>query len=160
MKQLAEALMQLLKQLKQLILSQSNFVGLQPKVQRMAEEVIAEMFNQGFAVMVYQGYRSIADQNYLYQQGRTRIGQKVTNARGGQSYHNFGVAVDIVFMVDGKPSWDDSHPWHLLGEVGESAGFEWGGRWSGFVDLPHFQYTEGYGHKEFLTNKVDVSKFV
>lgn len=62
------------------------------------------------------------------------------------SYHNFGIAVDLVF-IDSLWQWTWStlpkYNWKLLGELWENIGFEWWGRWKNIVDMPHFQYTFG-----------------
>jgi len=133
---------------------------LQPAVARASQKILREMGKLGYDVMVYQGYRSMEEQNALYAQGRTKPGAKVTNARGGDSFHNYGVAVDIVFVVNGRPSWSNNHPWTKLGQVGEKHGFEWGGRWTDFQDRPHFQMTMGYTLSDFKNNRVDYSKYV
>lgn len=71
----------------------------------------------------------------------------VTNAGPGQSLHNYGLAFDVVPMVNGDPNWDDKSPagiarWEKLGSLGESLGLEWGGRWH-HPDRPHFQVSGG-----------------
>jgi hypothetical protein len=104
---------------------------------------------QGVGVLVTQGLRTWAEQENLYAKGRAKppIGNKyiVTKAKGGQSYHNFGLAFDVVILDSvGKASWDTSHPgWNQAAGVGKSLGLEWGGDWTGFKDMPHFQYTGG-----------------
>ncbi|MCV5090722.1 M15 family metallopeptidase, partial [Escherichia coli] len=62
--------------------------------------------------------------------------------RGGESYHNYGLAVDIVpTNAQGKPTWQASREvWEAIGRAGERQGLEWGGRWTGFSDVPHFQF--------------------
>jgi LysM repeat protein len=103
----------------------------------------------GIAVLVTQGLRTWEEQDALYAKGRTvpPIGKKyiVTMAKGGQSYHNFGLAFDIVVLDSlGKADWDTNHPgWKKAGDLGKSVGLEWGGDWKSFKDLPHFQYTGG-----------------
>jgi hypothetical protein len=99
----------------------------------------------GLALMVTQGLRSMAEQDALFAQGRTAPGRIVTNARAGHSYHNFGLAFDVLVLdAMGKADWDTSNPgWHLAGQVGKSLGLEWGGDWQDFPDLPHFQLTGG-----------------
>ena len=74
--------------------------------------------------------------------GRSHI---VTNAKGGYSWHNFGLAFDIVVLdALGKGDWNTSHPaWKRVGGLGKSVGLEWGGEWKQLKDLPHFQYTGG-----------------
>jgi peptidoglycan LD-endopeptidase CwlK len=95
-------------------------------------------------------YRSHAEQEALYAQGRSQPGKIVTNARGGQSRHNYTIdgkpaskAFDVVPLINGKPEWDASHPaWQHMGEIGESIGLEWAGRWTKFKEFPHFQMKE------------------
>lgn len=134
--------------------------AIQPLVKRKADMVVKAMSNLGYQVTVFQGFRSFEEQNALYAQGRTKPGAIVTNAKGGDSFHNYGVAVDIVFVVNGKPSWSSKHPWKTLGKVGKEYGFEWGGDWEDFVDLPHFQLTQGYTLRNFKSNEVDYKKYV
>lgn len=133
--------------------------GLQPLVKRKAELLVAEMNALGYQVTVYQGFRSIAEQDYLYAQGRTRPGPIVTNAKGGDSLHNYGVAIDVVFVKNGKPSWDNNHPWDKLGFHGKRHGFEWGGDWTTFVDRPHLQMTLGHTLQDFKNKKVDYKRY-
>lgn len=99
----------------------------------------------GLALMVTQGLRSMAEQDALFAQGRTAPGRIVTNARAGHSYHNFGLAFDVLVLdAMGKADWDTANPgWRLAGQVGKSLGLEWGGDWNDFPDLPHFQLTGG-----------------
>jgi hypothetical protein len=104
---------------------------------------------RGLGVLVTQALRTWAEQDTLYAKGRTTppIGKAhvVTKAKGGQSYHNFGLAFDIVILdAVGKADWDARHPgWGEAADVGRSLGLEWGGDWTGFKDMPHFQYTGG-----------------
>jgi phage tail protein X len=99
----------------------------------------------GLALMVTQGLRSMAEQDALFAQGRTMPGRIVTNARAGHSYHNFGLAFDVLVLdAMGKADWDTANPgWRVAGQVGKSLGLEWGGLWRDFPDLPHFQLTGG-----------------
>ena len=105
---------------------------------------------------LYMGLRTFEDQDELYSQGRTKPGQIVTNARGGDSLHNYGLAAD--YVLDGQPdkpgiqwSWDTKADfnadgrgdWMQMGEIAGSCGLEWGGRWKRFPDLPHVQNRYG-----------------
>lgn len=122
--------------------------------------------------------RTIAEQNALYAQGRTKPGRIVTNARGGQSYHNYGLAIDIVLIVDKdgngtfeSAAWDvktdfDSDKkadWMECVNIFKQYGWEWGGDWR-FTDPPHFQKTFGKSVRELLAlhtaGKVDKNGFV
>lgn len=117
--------------------------------------------------------RTFAEQDALYAQGRTKKGSKVTNARGGQSYHNYGLAIDIVLLVDKdkngtfeSASWetkidfdgDGKEDWQEIVAIFKRYGWEWGGDWK-FLDTPHFQKTLGksiaqlksaYDKKDFI----------
>ncbi|BAZ32086.1 peptidoglycan L-alanyl-D-glutamate endopeptidase CwlK [Cylindrospermum sp. NIES-4074] len=109
--------------------------GLQAKVQTLIENA----HKKGLNVWIVQGLRTIEEQNELYAQGRTKgeKGKTVTNARGGKSYHNYGLAVDVVFH--GSQPYGEGNDWKALGEAGKEAGLEWGGDWKSFKDRPHFQ---------------------
>lgn len=102
--------------------------------------------------------RTFAEQDALYAQGRAKPGKVVTNAKGGQSYHNFGLAIDMVLLVDTDnngtfetPSWDTKtdfdkdgkSDWQEIVAIFKRYGWEWGGDWN-FKDLPHFQKTFSY----------------
>lgn len=125
-------------------------------VKRQGDKVLAEMESLGYDMRITEGYRSVARQNELYSQGRPK-GTIVTNAKGGESLHNYGVALDYVFRKEGY----DVHDlvWKLFGKVGEKHGFEWGGNWASFQDKPHLEMKLGYSLKDFQQGKVDYSKF-
>lgn len=101
----------------------------------------------GVIVQIVQGLRTFAEQDALYAQGRTRPGKRVTNAKGGQSMHNYGLALDFAPVIDGKISWNEKH-YPSFGKWADKAGLDWGGRWKRFVDLPHVEDTEGMKLKE------------
>lgn len=94
--------------------------------------------------------RTAKEQDDLYAQGRTKPGKIVTRVRGLDSYHNYGLAVDIVLMVNGKPVWDiktdydkdGRSDWMEVVDIFKRYGWEWGGDWK-FFDAPHFQKTMG-----------------
>ncbi|MFH0820479.1 MAG: RHS repeat-associated core domain-containing protein [Candidatus Peregrinibacteria bacterium] len=91
---------------------------------------------------VTAGYRTSKEQNEEYAKGRTKPGPIRTYAKGGESYHNYGLAMDVVRMKDYQPVWK------VLGkpivDIANSLGFEWGGHWpSPKTDNPHFQMTSG-----------------
>lgn len=85
-----------------------------------------------------QTLRTTAEQNELYAQGRTKPGKVVTNARGGQSLHNYGLAFDIAFKNKaGKVNWEDVEPFRRFAEIAKANGLAWGGDWKR-PDYPHF----------------------
>ena len=77
--------------------------------------------------------------------GRTTSGGKVTNAKAGQSYHNYGLAIDVVEVspMYGYKKGYPSSRWDKIARIGKSLGLEWGGDWKSFVDKPHFQLNKG-----------------
>lgn len=98
-------------------------------------------------VRITQGLRTFKEQDNLYAIGRTKPGKKVTNAKGGQSVHNFGFAVDICLVIDGKTAswdtvkdWDNDQiaDWYECVKIFAKYGWDWGGNWKKFKDLPHF----------------------
>jgi D-alanyl-D-alanine dipeptidase len=130
-------------------LSEQRLARLHPAVATRARAMLELAAHQGAELLVTQGLRTWEEQDTLYAKGRNvaPIGKKyvVTNAKGGQSYHNFGLAFDVMVLdAIGKADWDASHPgWRIAADAGKSVGLEWGGDWSGFKDIPHFQYTAG-----------------
>lgn len=102
----------------------------------------------GLDVLVTSTYRDFEEQNALYASGRTVDGPWKTNARGGQSWHNWRCALDIVPKRDGVLVWDRTRPenlalWKQIAEIFKSYGFEWGGDWPKSPDFPHFQRPDG-----------------
>ncbi len=99
-------------------------------------------------IRVVQGLRTSAEQDALYEQGRTTPGKIVTNCRGGFSWHNFGMAVDCVpsTSIDFfNPDWNPSHPaWKEMEAQAKGLGLTCGADWRSFPDYPHFQLTGQY----------------
>lgn len=104
-------------------------------------------------VLVYCTYRSDAEQNDLYRIGREIPGKVVTNARGGDSFHQHRVAWDAVPLVGGKPAWNSAALYARMGEIAESLGIEWAGRWKSFKETAHFQVTGGLTLADFKAGK-------
>lgn len=94
---------------------------------------------------LFMGFRTFECQDELYAQGRGTIGKIVTNARGGDSMHNYGLAAD--YVLDGstdKPgiqwSWDNRNGiYQRMGATAKDCGLIWGGDWKRFPDLPHLE---------------------
>lgn len=107
----------------------------------------------GIDVLITCTFRSNEEQARLYAQGRTTPGAKVTNAKPGQSMHNYHVAADFVPMRNGKPVWGtagaDGKLWEQVGELAEAQGLEWAGRWKTFRELAHVQFTNGHPLSHF-----------
>ena len=115
--------------------------GLDPEFAKKLVRFEAALAEKGISVILTCGHRSPAEQNRLYAKGRTSPGAIVTNARGGYSWHNYGLAADYAFVIDGKVTWNG--PWVLFGLIARQCGLEWGGNWIKFKDRPHVQWTKG-----------------
>ena len=154
---------------------------LHPKVREEAMEIYEEICKElsGKAICRFTfTLRTIAEQNALFAQGRTKPGKIVTKARGGFSMHNYGLAIDVVLLLDrdgdGKyteASWDTKGDfdedgvadWMEIVRVFKEFGWTWGGDWK-FYDAPHFEKTFGYSVRQLLAlhkaNKVDKNGYV
>ena len=98
-------------------------------------------------------YRSPQEQDELFNKR-----PKVTNARGWQSIHNYGLAFDIVLIVDGKAVWTVNKEWKQVADYFKSKGWEWGGDWKSFKDAPHFQKAFGLTWQQ-MKARIDSGKF-
>lgn len=71
--------------------------------------------------------------------------EKVSNAKAGQSWHNYGLALDFHLQINGKDVWDEKNPnWKVVVNIFKKHGFSWGGDWNSFKDYPHLEYKGGY----------------
>lgn len=130
------------------MINSRNLNDLHPLVAAKARDFLERCDDAGIDVLITSTYRDHESQAVLYAQGRTEPGRRVTNAKPGQSYHNWRVAFDVVPLRAGKPVWGTKGPddelWHRVGLIGESVGLEWAGRWTKFREYPHFQFTGGH----------------
>lgn len=128
--------------------------NLHPIVKDLMNKFVETCKQKGINVIITQGFRSKAEQDALYAQGRTKPGSVVTNAKGGQSNHNYGLAFDFALLQNGKVTWDSRDKrWAIAGMIGESLGLEWGGRWKQFIDLPHLEFMFGLTINDLIKGK-------
>jgi peptidoglycan LD-endopeptidase CwlK len=120
-------------------------------------------------VRITQGLRTFAEQDALYAQGRTKPGKIVTRAKGGQSIHNFGFAIDICLIIDNKiASWDTAKDWdndqiadwYECVKIFAKFGYEWGGNWKTSKDLPHFDKKGFNDWRKLAKLKKDANNYV
>lgn len=134
--------------------SLSQLQLLHPKIKDIATEAYWEAVKATPTLVhpyIDQTYRSFEESDKLYQQGRTTPGEIVTNAKAGQSLHNYGLALDFHLQINGKDSWVVDKDWMTVVNIFKSHGFEWGGSWKGnFKDYPHLQMTMGYTWQQLL----------
>ena len=124
------------------MINSRDILELHPTLQRGARELISRMRALGFPVGISSTYRSPEYQDYLFEQGRSRPGQIVTNARGGQSMHNYRLAFDVFKNIRGQEFSDDSF-FAAAGRIWQEMGGVWGGSWRSFPDRPHMEYSDG-----------------
>lgn len=140
---------------------------LHPKIRQEIITLIdkAEARLPGVAIRIVQGLRSFEEQDKLYAQGRSTPGPRVTNSKGGQSYHNYGLAIDFSLLYDKEGngsyetlSWDTlkdfdkdgESDWMEVVEIFEQSGFVWGGRFTSLKDNPHLEKTFSYNWRALL----------
>jgi peptidoglycan L-alanyl-D-glutamate endopeptidase CwlK len=131
------------------MINSRNIADLHPKVQVLCKKFIAACEAEGIDVLITSTYRDGESQDALYAQGRTKPGNKVTNAKAGQSFHNWKVAFDFVPLVNGKAQWNDLDTFTRCGELAEQVGLEWAGRWKNFKELAHCQQAFGLSISDF-----------
>jgi peptidoglycan LD-endopeptidase CwlK len=139
--------------------SESNIQTLLPAAQRKARDFMKQVRAAQISIKIISGTRTFAEQDELFRQGRTKPGPIVTNARGGQSNHNFGVAWDIAVFKNGQ-FLGESPLYKKVGGIGKGLGLEWGGDWPKFVDEPHFQDVHQDDLKEIAAKFAEGVAFV
>ncbi|WP_318245620.1 M15 family metallopeptidase [Halobacillus yeomjeoni] len=125
---------------------------LHPVVKDYQSELVDQAAKKGINVVITEGHRSAERQNALYEKGRSEEGRIVTYAKAGESYHNYGLAIDFALRNEnGGVSWDmeadrngnGRSDWMEVVAIAKQLGFEWGGDWSKFKDYPHLQMNFG-----------------
>ncbi|CAH2716728.1 Peptidoglycan L-alanyl-D-glutamate endopeptidase CwlK [Neobacillus rhizosphaerae] len=125
---------------------------LHPVVKERSNQLIQQSAKKGIVVVVTDGFRSAEEQDRLYDKGRTAEGSIVTFAKGGESYHNYGLAIDFALKTpSGNVIWDRQYDgnkngkadWTEVVKMAKALGFEWGGDWAKFKDYPHLQMNFG-----------------
>lgn len=131
--------------------------SLHPILEEKSRELVETAEDIGITILITDGFRSFGEQDILHQQGRSSGGNIVTYAEGGESYHNYGLAIDFALQLDdGSVVWDierddngNGEPdWFEVADIGKSLGFDWGGDWNGFKDYPHLEMTFGLSIRE------------
>lgn len=131
--------------------------GLHPIVEEKKNELIEKAAAIGIDILITDDFRSIAAQDKLHDQGRSEPGQIVTHSKGGESYHNYGLAIDFALRLpDGNVVWDTKRDdngngkadWLEVADIGKELGFTWGGDWRNFKDYPHLEMNFGLSISE------------
>jgi len=101
-------------------------------------QLIKECKAKGIEIAVVESYRTHAKQHEY-----KTMGKKYTSSGAGRSKHQYGLAIDIVPIVDSVAVWDNVALWRKVGTTGEKLGLRWGGRWRKPYDPGHFEWTGG-----------------
>lgn len=106
----------------------SDLKKLHPDMRKKVKAVLKKLEDERIPFRLFEGYRTPKRQTWLYAQGRTRSGPRVTKAKAWESLHQYGVAGDFVLFLDGTWSWSTSGPhatwWTRLHEVGVEVGLK------------------------------------
>jgi peptidoglycan LD-endopeptidase CwlK len=125
---------------------------LHPIVKEQSNQLIQQSAAKGIVIVITDDFRSMEDQDVLYEKGRSAEGNIVTHARGGESFHNFGLAIDFAIKtLSENVIWDMQYDgnqngkadWNEVVELAKALGFEWGGDWAEFKDYPHLEMNFG-----------------
>lgn len=126
----------------------SLHASVEAQFRQFVTEAQAAVQSDGVTIEVISGYRSFKTQAGLFARGRTLPGPKVTNAAPGQSWHNYGLAVDLglfrggAYLDETQPAFAD-RVYRKIAAVARRFGIEWAGNWKSFQETPHFQNTLG-----------------
>lgn len=138
---------------------------LHPKIVESALDAYADAIQRtpkNIHPFITQTLRTFGESDHLYQLGRTIVnpdgvtpskpfGNIVTNAKAGQSYHNYGLALDFCIMDDGNPEYNVDDNWLIVVDCFKKKGFTWGGDFTGnFKDNPHLENKFGYNWRDLL----------
>lgn len=119
---------------------------LHPETKILAEKLQNLCKSRGLNLLITDTFRTKAEQDKLYAQGRTTAGSIVTNAQYPKSPHNWGVAFDFCKNVKGQ-EYNDLNFFAEVGALGKSIGLFWGGDFKSFKDRPHLE------HLKFMPNQ-------
>lgn len=124
-----------------------DIAALHPRLQEKLELLKCECRKRGIGILFSECLRTVAEQDALYAKGRTKTGNKVTNAKGStySSQHQWGIAADFYLDmdVDGDGSKaddafnDSTGLFEKVGAIAKSIGLGWGGDWTSIKDTPH-----------------------
>lgn len=143
-------------------ISQQRIKLLHPKVQEKFKAFIEDAENElGIVLRIVQGLRTFEEQQAIYDQGRTKPGKVVTNAKPGSSYHQYGLAIDLGVLKDKTIDWN--YDYRKINNFADKHDIIWGADWDNdgktkadgdkdesLVDAPHFQYTLGWTWRKLL----------
>lgn len=134
----------------------ATLANINKTVAEKARLALADLASSKMEILFTAGLRSMEEQTRLWKQGRDAngkvIGKIVTNAKAGESMHQYGLALDFCPTQGSVLMW--GVPFGPYAQVFKKYGFSWGGDWTGgFKDYPHVEYTFGLTIKDLLAGK-------
>jgi peptidoglycan L-alanyl-D-glutamate endopeptidase CwlK len=136
---------------------------LHPSIRQSAIDAYLEACEatpKGVHPVITETSRSFKRSDDLYAQGRTKSGSIVTNAKGGDSLHNYDLAIDFANEVNGTINWKVDAEWMKVVNIFKKHGWKWGGDFKSIKDYPHLENTNGltlsqikqkYKQKDFIS---------
>jgi hypothetical protein len=119
--------------------------SLHPYFRDKAIELIDRCRQKGIELAVVETFRTRAKQAEY-----KSMGKKYTRSGAGKSKHQYGLAIDVVPIVNGEPVWHNKYLWRRVGVIGEQLGLRWGGRWRSIYDPGHFEWTGGLSSADLV----------
>jgi D-alanyl-D-alanine carboxypeptidase len=116
----------------------ADLQALHPYFRDQITELIRICKSKGIELAIVESFRTSSKQNEY-----KSMGKKYTRSKGGRSKHQYGLAIDVVPIVDSAAQWHNKALWKKIGVVGEQLGLRWGGRWRHLYDPGHFEWTGG-----------------
>ena len=137
-----------------IMINSRDLAKLRPRTAAKAQVMQNACKDAGLPILIYSTLRDAEAQDAEYAKGRSLPGKVVTNAKGGDSFHQYGVAFDFVPLVGGVPAWNDLIRYEACAAIGKKLDLEWGGDFKSFPDRPHMQDTLGFSVAEYKAGKV------
>jgi hypothetical protein len=116
----------------------ADLKSLHPYFRDKISKLIVNCKAKGIELAIVESFRTHVKQAEYY-----KMGKKYTRSAGGKSKHQYGLAVDVVPMINGEAQWDNINLWKKVGVEGEKLGLRWGGRWKSPYDPAHFEWSGG-----------------
>lgn len=139
----------------------TSLSGVNGELAKACLYIINAVKNDGYLLIVAEGYRTPEQQDIYYAQGRTTPGPIITQLRGNQGKHTKGQAVDFDFVINGEQSNANGNPWNIIGRHAHEVGLSWGGDWSSLKDYRHVEMpTSAYTAPSFANNSLPESDYV
>lgn len=129
----------------------TSLEALHPYFRDKVVQLITLARRKGIELAVVETYRTRAKQAEY-----KSMGKRYTRTGAGSSKHQYGLAVDLVPMVNGQAQWHNMQLWRKVGIIGERLGLRWGGRWRSPFDPGHFEWTAGLGPEDLAKGTLPV----